>query len=332
MITSNIERIDPTQWDELLTNSSTASWHQSFAAYRFFSSQKPYIEPFIFAYSRNGSLKAIVSGYLTNDYSGIKRRLSRRAIIMGGPLLANDIEQYEVASLLSTLINSLKRECIYIETRNFSDYSTWNEAFSQAHFTYAPHLNFHIDTSSPTLVESQMSKKLRRKVRTSFSEGATVITQPTNEQVTAWYTILQHLYHTKVKTPLFPLSFFLALNNEPTARYTLIEYEGDIVGGTLCMVLEGKTAYEWFACGNNQISNKIHSSCVATYASIMRVMAEGCSRYDMMGAGRPNEAYGVRDFKAQFGGSLVQHGRYLHINRPLLYNIGRMAISIIKHM
>ena len=50
----------------------------------------------------------------------------------------------------------------------------------------------------------------------------------------------------------------------------------------------------------------------------------------MMGAGKPDEQYSVRDFKAEFGGEMVEHGRFLCINKPLLYQIGKAGLAILK--
>ena len=49
-----------------------------------------------------------------------------------------------------------------------------------------------------------------------------------------------------------------------------------------------------------------------------------------MGAGKPNESYGVRDFKAKFGGQLVEHGRFLLILNHVLYQIGKIGVSLMK--
>ena len=54
--------------------------------------------------------------------------------------------------------------------------------------------------------------------------------------------------------------------------------------------------------------------------------------YDMMGAGKPNEAYGVRDFKSKFGGELVEHGRFLYVSNPLFYYLGKKAIKVLKKL
>ena len=51
-----------------------------------------------------------------------------------------------------------------------------------------------------------------------------------------------------------------------------------------------------------------------------------------MGAGKPNEKYGVRDFKAEFGGELVEYGRNLFIFNRLLYNVGKLGVKIMKKL
>ena len=52
----------------------------------------------------------------------------------------------------------------------------------------------------------------------------------------------------------------------------------------------------------------------------------------MMGAGVPGVPYGVRDFKAEFGGEMVEHGRFLNVRKPLLYAIGKIAVKWMKEL
>ena len=49
-----------------------------------------------------------------------------------------------------------------------------------------------------------------------------------------------------------------------------------------------------------------------------------------MGAGEPGVPYGVRDFKSEFGGKLVEHGRFLCVKKPLLYKIGVLGVKLLK--
>ena len=48
-----------------------------------------------------------------------------------------------------------------------------------------------------------------------------------------------------------------------------------------------------------------------------------------MGAGTPDSDYGVREFKSKFGGELVEYGRYVKINKPLLFSIGKFGLKVL---
>ena len=74
----------------------------------------------------------------------------------------------------------------------------------------------------------------------------------------------------------------------------------------------------------------IFPSSVATYAGIRYAAENNMPRFDMMGAGKPGDAYGVRDFKARFGGDLVEHGRYRFIAKPFLYRCGEVGVALLK--
>lgn len=321
-------QIDKQQWQELIEASATATWFQTDEAYQFYASVSEMV-PFATAVENNGKLRAVCVGYTTKENNAIKQYLTCRVIIIGGPLLADDATDEEVAILLQA-IRRLGDKAIYVETRNFHDYSRWKAVFEANGFAYQLHLNFHVDTNSPEVVDQNLGKSRKRDIRTTIRDGVTPVYQPTIEQVRAYYDILLDLYKTKVKTPLFKWEWFEQLYKVNSARFILTELEGKIVGGTVCMVLPDKALYEWFACGIDGVYPHIYPSTYATYLGIKYAAENGCKIFDMMGAGKPDEAYGVRDFKAKFGGKMVEHGRYLCIRKPLLYNIGKLGVKLLK--
>ena len=292
------------------------------------------------------TLKGVVVGYITRERNSLKQFFTCRAIIIGGPVIDEDATAEEITALLnavkklqrsdlqpvgrSTAKRSTGLSPIYIETRNFHDYSRWKEVFQNAGCAYQPHLNFHVDTSSMELVESRLGKNRKRDIKTSIRDGAMIIEHPTIEQVRTYYALLKHLYTTKIKTPLFSWDFFEKLHAHPNGRFILVELNGEIIGGTVCVVLPNKCMYEWFVCGRDGEWKSIFPSSLATYAGIRYAAEHGCIRFDMMGAGKPDEAYGVRDFKARFGGEQVEHGRFLCVRKPLLYWIGKMGVKWLK--
>lgn len=319
--------IDKQQWQELIDASATATWFQTDEAYQFYVSVSEMV-PFATAVENNGKLRAVCVGYTTKETHTIKQHLTCRAIIIGGPLLADDATDEEVATLLKA-IKLLGDKAIYVETRNFNDYSRWKTVFEANGFAYQPHLNFHVDCTLENVLTT-MSESRRRQIKKANKSGVELIEATSHKDICSFYNILSDLYKNKVKTPLFPIDFFLKFYDKGYGKYLLVKYEDTIIGGIMCPILKDKTIYEWFVCGMDDQFKNQYPSVMATYAAIEYANHNSLSRFDFMGAGKPDEAYGVRDFKARFGGKLVEHGRYLCIRKPLLYNIGKLGVKLLK--
>ena len=325
-ILTQYSQIDPASWDNLLKESPVTSWFQSPEAFRFFDSLN-FMETFIVAVAEKDKLLGLTLGYIQGDGGQLKQMLSRRAIIVGGPLLADDISAEALNLMLTSLKKKLSRRCIYIETRNLNDYSRWKETFEACGFSYVPHYNFHIDVSERGLVDKRMDKSRRRRIRRATENGVTIHCE--NPDIKGFYDILSNLYHTKIHKPLPPFSMFEQLGKESFAKYFIVkDTHGDTIGGQLILMLDQRVAYAWYCCGLDKEYHDLYPSIMANYAAIHYAANNGFLHYDMMGAGKPDEDYGVRDFKAQFGGTLVEHGRFLKVNNPLIYKVAQIYLKL----
>lgn len=322
--------IAPSAWENLSRTSPVSTWFQTREAFEFYDSL-PFLEAFVLGVENDGSLKGLVVGYVQKDGGVLKQFLSRRAVINGGPLLDDSIAKEDLTMLLEALKSKLKRKAIFIEMRNFNDYNPWHQFFEASGFAYEPHYDIWVDTSDMEVINEHLGKSRKRDIRVSLRDGATVETQPTMEQVRDYYLILSDLYKNKVKTPLFPLSFFEQLYRLPSSAFLLVEFEGKVIGGTVCVGLRDKALYEMFACGMDGVHKTIFPSELATFAGLQYAAEHDMPRFDMMGAGSPNDGgYGVRDFKLKFGGKLVELGRYIHVCNRLLFGIGKLGVKLMK--
>lgn len=331
------------EWNALVKGSATGTWFQGPEAFDFFNAQKELFKPFVVGVACDPAgaqthLRAVCVGYVTVEKSPLKQFFTRRAIIIGGPALADDCINEEVLLLLSTLREQLSTGAnapIYIESRNFNDYSRWKEAFAAAGFDYKPHLNFHVDTTDKEVMWERLSENRHRQVRKAQSTVECLTNEGISElEVREWYEILRELYRTKVKTPLWPVEFFLEAYRKGVGKFLLVKHEGKVIGGSMVVMWKPEerlgTVYEWFECGLNAEYKEQYPSVMATWAGITLAHETGCARYDMMGAGEPGVPYGVRDFKSEFGGELVEHGRFLCVNKPMLYRLGKLGVKILK--
>ena len=347
-----------------MQSSPVATWFQTDEAYRFYQSVGG-MQAFAYGVAEDCRLVGVVVGYTTQETCKIKQHFTCRTIIYGGPLLADDISDEALSALLQAIrrlgeraphevTNSVGAPAkakgketskavtpastpytihytpIYVEIRNFHDYSRWRAVFTHSGFEYKKHLNYHVNTTTTEIAQSNIGKHRWKYIRLSMRDGAKIVENPSIEQVRAFYTILQDLYQTKVKTPLWSWEFFEQLYHVEHAEYILVELDGKIVGGIVCVCLPGKAVYEWYACGLDNCRDDIRPLSVAIWGEMQYAAENGYPLFDFMGAGKPDEPYGVRDFKAEFGGEPVEHGRFLCVRKPLLYKIGKMGVKWLK--
>lgn len=330
--------INPLAWQKLVDESPYATWFQTQEAYQFYAANKDEMTPFACGIERDGELRAVCVGYVTKERSRIRQFYTRRAIIIGGPVIANSASEDDVARMLYTICQpevliTVSSFCptwcnlpIYIEMRNFHDYSRWKEVFEACGFSYQPHLNIQVTCD----VAHSMSEQRRRQVKKAIGNGATVSEAQSEQEIRDWYEILKQLYREKVRTPLFSEDFFINFYRKGLGKYLLVKHEGKVVGGMMCPILEGRAIYEWYVCGLDDEYREQYPSVMATYAAIEYAKANGIPLFDFMGAGKPDENYGVRDFKKEFGGEVVEHGRFLCVRRPILYAIGKLGVKILR--
>jgi lipid II:glycine glycyltransferase (peptidoglycan interpeptide bridge formation enzyme) len=174
----------------------------------------------------------------------------------------------------------------------------------------------------------RLSKTRQKQIRRAMRSGVEVI-EPVEEDVKKWYAILQEMYRQKVKLPLLPMDFFLNAYRSGNAKYLMVKYKGEVIGG-LMFEMDEKSVYEWYVCGLDSAYERQYPSVVATYAGMEYANAHGRKCCDLMGAGEPGVPYGVRDFKERFGGQLVEHGRFVCVREPILYKIGVLGVKIMK--
>ena len=133
-----------------------------------------------------------------------------------------------------------------------------------------------------------------------------------------------------MRTPLWSEEFFLQFYRNEVGKYLLVKFNGKVIGGMMCPVFNNKAIYEWYVCGLDEEYRELYPSVMATYAAIEYAKKHTIEMFDFMGAGKPDIPYGVRDFKMEFGGEQVEHGRYLYICKPWLFKMGKIAVKMLK--
>ena len=320
----NLE-IKKIEWQRLLAESPYANAFQTEEMYNFLSSLGCLHSFLSYVRNSNGKLTCLAVGYIQAE-KGLKKYFSKRAIIQGGVLISPKATNEDVKNLL-TDIKKQTSSAIYVEIRNNADYSKYKSAFEEVGFDYKPHLNCIIDCSNADTALKNMNESRRRQVRIASEGGYEVKVADTKEEIDEFYKLLSNHYKTKVKKPIFPKEFFAQILAQKVGEIMLIKINGKVVSGML-QLSYGNTVYDYYVFGLDTQYPNNYPSVLVYWETIKRASAHGYTTFDTMGAGTPDVPYGVRDFKLRFGSLLVEHGRFLSINKPLLYKLGSLAIKL----
>ena len=197
-----MKQVTTTEWQELLAESQYSNAFQTEEMYNFLSSLGCLHSFLSYVRNSNGKLVGLAVGYIQAE-KGIKKHFSRRAIIQGGLLLAKDIAEGELKTLLEDIKHKTS-SAIYVEIRNNADYSKYKSAFEEVGFDYKPHLNCLIDCSNADTALKNMNESRRRHVRIATESEYEVKMAETEAEVDEFYNLLANHYKNKVKKPIFP--------------------------------------------------------------------------------------------------------------------------------
>lgn len=316
-----------------VANHQQGNFFQSPIFFDFIKKVKGY-SPFQLIAEEEGKVVGSLLGVFQSNGGNVKSWLSRRLIVWGGPLLAGADETQD-AQALKALLKALKRaaggRAIFTEFRNFFDMKAYRKVFAAEGFEFRPHLNFLVRTEEEKAVRKRVSSSRLRQIKSSLKLGATIAEAACEEEVKAFYQILEELYKEKVKKPLPGIELFVNFYKNPSiCKFFIIKYEDKVVGGILCPIFKNKVIYEWYVCGKDGAIKGLHPSVLATWAPIEYGFRNGYEYFDFMGAGKPDESYGVREFKARFGGEEVGFGRFYLVMNRSLYQVGRLALKVYQ--
>lgn len=324
-VNTNIDEEFRSRWEKFVLDHPNGNFFQSPAAYGFFKSVDGY-KPVLLAAENENEIKGILSAVIIKE-SGLKGYFSRRCIVWGGPICT---ESLAAERLLVKLDQEISDKAIYTEFRNSFSMDEFDSYFLKAGYNFEERINYLVNLESVEANKKKLNENRRRQINKSIKSGTNILVADNIEQVKQFYEILKELYKSKVKKPLPSFNFFEKFFvQKDFGKYLLVEYKGKIIGGIMCPVYKD-TIFEYYICGlDNQFRDQA-PSVMATWAAIEYGINNGIKYFDFMGAGKPDDEYGVREFKSKFGGNEVRYGRYIKINNKVLYNIGALGLRLLK--
>jgi serine/alanine adding enzyme len=253
-------------------------------------------------------------------FNGPLRRFTTRSIAYGSVLCARDTEGMKaLPMLLENFKRKAKKEALFAELRNLSTLNGLQPILQEHGFEYEDHLNYLIPLKvSPDEVFERFGRRTRKNIRRGLrQEKVTIEVVDERAQMSDCYRLLSHVYrHARVPLAdpsLFESAFDL-LHPKEMLRVTLARVDRAPVAVSFELLFKG-IIYGWYGGTDRAYGAYVPNELLMWH--ILKWGAEnGYELYDFGGAGKPDENYGVRDFKAKFGGKLVCFGRNTHVYSP----------------
>ncbi len=328
--------LDETKWLEFVNSHPDGSIFHTPYIFRVFKTTKDYSPQVLFAFDSSGEevLALLLSVEIkVGDIPGFKK-LASRFVIFGGPLEREGHCDFDNGLLeLLTMHDALaKKKGLYTEVRNYYDVSKIKKVFAQRNYHYEDHLNYLINLQrSPTAIFHSFSENRRRNIRKAIAEGLEVEEVDDTAKVSRFYDILKETY-SRIRVPLPDSSLFESLYRElaPRGLVKLLIARGknNYMSATTLLLYKGVILY-WYSGTRTEFFSSYPNEFLIWHA-IQWGAEHGFHTFDFGGAGRPNEEYGVRDFKARFGGTMVNYGRYIKVYHPFALRISKIGYWLYR--
>ena len=286
------------------------------------------------AVDSNGELLGVMTAVRIQTLPDPLRSVSSRAVAFAEPIVDQRAESGRVLkALISEYEQRLSDEVLFTEIRPLGTPGAEKAVLQRLGYDHYRYLNYTVDLrQSPQQLWWGLSKSCRKNIRRSERRGVTVRDMTTTEGIDLLYRFLRTSYR-RSRIPLADKSLFtaalaeLADGRQLTVRVACVD-QRPIAAGVLLAFKE--MVYAWYG-GSERLQGLAPFDCL-TWSEICWAHKQGYACYDFGGAGFPDEPYGPRDFKAKFGGQLVNFGRYRKVHAPLRFRVARGAYAVGRHL
>jgi serine/alanine adding enzyme len=323
-------------WCEFLERHPQGNIFHTPEMYRVFEQAKGYKPRCWAAIDEFGKILAIFTPVQITLVNGVLHRLTTRNIAYGGCLCAPGLAGEEaLATLLDRYNQEEGQKGLFTELRNLSNTNVIQPVLERCGFIYEDHLDYLIDLDcSSEQVLQNIGARTRKHIRQALKRGSVVVEEIIDRsQIAVWYELVRKTY-LAARVPLAGRTLFEAafdiLQSKGMIKFWLARI-GEVFVAASVELLYKDIIYGWYG-GVDRAYAKEMPGEVLMWRILEWGATHGYKVYDFGGAGKPGEEYGVRDFKAKFGGQLVCFGRNKKIHSPGLLRWSERGYQIYRQL
>ncbi len=334
MVIHIINTLPKTKWQNYVEQHPDGNIFHTPVMFDVFSHSENYIPSLWAAVDDQETVLALLLPVQITLKNGLLRKITTRAVAYGSVLYDLTPNGEEALSiLLQTYRQQVSSDVMFTELRNLANLGMAQPIFQSNGFVYEEHLNYLIDLDCPLdQVMQNIGQRTRKQIRRALSKQEVTVEEITErERVKDCYDLI-HRSYTAARMPLVALSLFETvfdiLYPLGMVKFWLASVGQEHVACTIELPYK-KVVYGWYS-GLDRRYGKYTPGELLMWHVLSWSVEHGYTTYDFGGAGKPNEEYGVRDFKAKFGGELVCYGRNTCIHRPLIFQISRFGYGLYR--
>jgi CelD/BcsL family acetyltransferase involved in cellulose biosynthesis len=311
-------------WDDFARQHPKGSVFHMSAMVQVFEAAKGQTPVALAAIAEDGRILSLLVAVRVQTLPHVLGVVSSRSVWYAEPICEDTDEGLEsLGDLIAEHDRRMRRRTLFTEIRPLWASGAERVSLERHGYRYLDYLNFVIDTAQPVdVLWKNMSGSVQSQVRKCERRGYRMQLLGGPEGVDILYDLLRLTYG-RAEVPLADRSMFQAaydiLRPQGMIEFVVI-YDGDRPVAADTMLLCKKQVFAWYG-GSHRISG-VSPAAFMQWREIEWSAQNGFEHYDFGGAGWPDVPYGVRDFKASFGGKLVCYGRYRKV-----YSRWKMALA-----
>lgn len=327
-----VRELDCKKWSDFVYNHPQGNIFQTPEMYEVYKHTKNYVPVFLAVADEKNNILSTLLAVIQKEHKGFLGKFSARSIIWGGPLVKNS--NFEVLDfILKEYEKIIKGKAIYTQYRNLWE---WNKeakkVFIQRGFEYEDHLDILICLQkSKERIKEEFTSNRRYGIRRAKREGVYCSIEDTLNSLRACYQILEEVYsYAKLPLPMFLFfeNLYKFSSEKKGLKIFTAKYNNKIIGCMLALVYKDKI-YDFYAGSYHDYYKKYPNDLIPWYVFLWAKKNE-YKLFDFGGAGKPYEKYGVRDYKKQYGGEVVNYGRFEKVHKPILTKAGKVGLKIMQ--
>jgi serine/alanine adding enzyme len=319
-------------WDDYVQQHAKGSIFHTSAMIRSFAATRG-LEPYAYAsMDPDGRIVALLVSCHVKTLSRFSA-MSSRAVQFAEPLCdPNPTGVAALSELVAMHDKHMRSRSLLCEVRSICPSTSERDALTTNGYEYLDYINYVVDTKqNKEILWSKVKKNLRQKIRSTLSKGVVLRNDNTLEGVNRLHQLLKSSYG-RARVPLLGLDLFEnTLANLPSQCIRVrTAFLGDVPIASIMSLVFGDRVFSWYG-GTLRLNGLSPFACIV-WDDIAWSSENGYAFYDFGGAGWPNENYGPRKFKADFGGIEVRYGRYMLTYSELRLRLAKLAFQLSRRM